>query len=160
MHFIIPLVSAFAMRSGGVGKDDRFLPFMNPPTPWANKWWRWGMGIPIAFILSYCDGKILFGPQWWLVPAIFLATNCFPYGEKSWLNFLGKDLKWAFYGLLFGACSFLVLPFGYGMIQTLLAGLSFWFLMKWSNDGFNGNYLNHAWVEFSFGLLGTVMYAR
>ena len=102
---------------------------------------------------------VIFGPQWWLVPAIFLVTNCCPYGEGSWLNFLGKDLKWAVYGALFGACSFLVLPFGYGMTQTLLGGLSFWALMKWSNDGFNGNYLNHAYVEFAFGALGTVMYA-
>ena len=141
---LVPIISAILFRLGGCGKDDRFLPFMRPPTPIAAKIWRWGMGLPIA-LLTGC---------YWLIPAYFIVTNCMPYGEKSWLNFLGRDGKWITYGLSFGACSFFCLPFGYGLIAALLGGLSFWGLMKWSND----YGLNHAWVEVGFGFLGTIIY--
>lgn len=166
MTWLIPLISSFCFRSGGVGKDDRFLPFMKPPTPWANKWWRWGIGIPIG-IVTGC---------WWLIPAYLIVTNCMPYGEKSWLNFLGRDLKWLIYGLAFGSCSFFCLPFGLALTNTLLGAVSFWGLMKLSNDGMSGDwygrwkddsywrnriwYLDHSLVELCFGFIATVVYIK
>lgn len=164
MSLLIPFISSFCFRSGGVGKDDSFCPPFKPPTPWANKWWRWGMGLPIA-ILTQC---------WLLIPAYFIATNVFVYGDKSWLNFLGRDLKWLTYGFVFGACSFFCLPFGYGLIQSLLGAVSFWALMSLSNKGLSMDwfgeltkndywrkrvwYLNHCFVELGFGFIGVIMY--
>ena len=160
MTWLIPIISAFCFRSGGVGRDDRFLPFLNPPTPWANKIWRWGMGIPIALITK----------NWLCIPAYFIATNVFSYGENSWLRKLtGRNLCWITFGGLVGACSFFVLPLSFAIIQTLLGIVSFWGLMWLSNtgiefgpDGANGLikkwYLDQGILETTFGFLGTIMY--
>lgn len=149
MQFLIPIISSFCFRSGGAGRDDIFCPAIPVKAIWANKWWRWlGIGLTIALITK----------AWLVIPAYFIVTNCMPYGEKSWLNFLGKDLKWIIYGGAFGSCSFFSLPFGFALISTLLGGFSFWFLMKWSNDGFGGNLLDHSYVELGFGFIGTICF--
>lgn len=164
---MIPLISAFCFRSGGVGKNDRFLPFMKPPTPWANKWWRWvGIGIASAvFGLLIGRGAISFLS----ILTYFLVTNCCPYGEKSWLNFLGREGKWIAYGAIFGLASLPVLGW-LAISQTMIASSAFFFLMKLSNDGVvitppdgcNGVvkewFLDQSIVEALFGFLGCVGY--
>lgn len=95
MTILIPIISAFMFRSGGVGKDDRFLPFMKPPTWWANKWWRWAMGVPIAIITG----------NWLYTITYFVATSGCPYGDNSWLQKLFGSWKWLVYGMIMGGAS-------------------------------------------------------
>ena len=106
------------------------------------------MGIPIAIL---CWGS-------WIsllaIPAYWIATSAFPYGEKSWLNFLGERGKFFAVGLALGLCSFIVLPFGLALSQSLLSGISF-VAVKVLDDK---DILKNPWVELARGFLGTILY--
>lgn len=162
---MIPILSALCFRLGGCGKDDRLFPFMNPPTPYANKWWRW-IGIGIVCGLLYWKGLI---PLCLTLGSYFLVTNACPYGESSWLRkLLGRDGCWLAYGFLFGIASFALLGW-VSLLQALIGSGAFYGLMKLSNDGLvldvdgvNGIekrwYLDQCWVEAGIGLAGTICY--
>ena len=96
---LIPFISGFCFRLGGVGKDDRFLPFMKPPTPWANKWWRWGMGLPISLILFMTGHGF---SSFIYIPTLFIATNVFAYGESAWMAKIFGWWRWPIYGCVLG----------------------------------------------------------
>ena len=154
LKYLIPFASAILFRLGGVGGDDRFLPFMKPPTPIAAKVWRWlGIGIMLALIYK----------SLWPIATYFIATNVFAYGEKSWMRkIMPKHWAWYIYGLVFGLASFPVLG-AFAIIQGAIAGTIFLALMQWSNDGYQKpgypkTYLDHAYVEIGIGFFGMVMY--
>ena len=153
MKILIPFISTILFRLGGVGRDDRFLPFMRPSTPIANKGWRWGMGIII--------GPFIW--RGWLIYLLtiityFFATNIVNYGEgQIWRKWLGKNGAWLFYGFSLGLASLPAL-WALSIAQAFFASISFWTLMKLSNDGFRKWKLDHAWVEIGTGFLGTIFY--
>ncbi len=112
---------------------------------------RWFMGVPI-FIVA-----IVTGHAWYsifLIPAFFIATNIFVYGEKSWLNFLGEWGKFFVSGLSLGACSFIVLPLWLAVLQSLVSGISF-LVIKYLDD--NG-IVKNPFVELLRGACGTILY--
>ena len=64
---MIPIISALFYLGGG---------------QW-NKWYRWGMGLPI-FIIA-----LITGHSWYSIFALvtyFIATNVFSYGDKYYTN--------------------------------------------------------------------------
>ena len=116
-----------------------------------NKWFRWGMGLPIALI------GFLTGHSWvsfMAIPAYWFATSAFPYGEKSWLNFLGEYGKFFVVGLALGACSFILLSWPLAVLQTLLSGISF-LVMKYLDDK---DILKNPWQELLRGGIGCCLY--
>lgn len=154
MNILIPFLIAIMFRLGGVGRYDRFLPFMQSPTPIAAKAWRWlGIGVLIAAIYA--------SPM--SVATYLISTWAFEYGEKGWVRKLfGRDGAWAMYGFVFGLASFPVLK-SVALVQAPIAMVAFWALMKWSNDGYQKEgyekyYLDHAYVEVGIGFIGTCMY--
>ena len=87
----------------------------------------------------------------------FLTTNVSSYGETHLFRRLfGRDITWIVYGFLFGLASAPVLGW-FCLAQAIIASGTFWLLMKWSNDGFNGHKLGQKYVELSFGLIGTIL---
>lgn len=123
--------------------------------PMNQKLWRWLMGIPIAIIMG-CHTKSVYPIL--CMATYFLATNVSSYGESHpFRRWFGRDNAWLVYGFLFGLASLPVLGW-WCILQAVIASASFYGLMKWSNDGFGGNKLNHKLVELAFGLLGTILY--
>jgi hypothetical protein len=154
MNFLIPFVSAILFRLGGVGRDDRFLPFMKPPTPIAAKVWRWlGIGCFIALIYH----------NWLVIGTYLIATWAFAYGEKSWLGKLfGRDASWAIYGFVFGLAAWPVMGCE-ALVQAVIGMIAFYLLMRWSNygyqkDGYAKHFLDQAYVEIGIGFIGTFLY--
>ena len=132
--FLIPFISAYLYLAGG---------------QW-NKRYRWLMGVPIAIIGVCCH-------QYWAVlaiPAYWIATSAFPYGENSWLNFLGEYGKFIVCGVVFGACSFTMLHWYLGVLQMVVAGLCWWFIKVLDEQGIIGN----PYVELLRGFTGTMIY--
>lgn len=167
---VIPVVSAVLFRLGGWGKGDAYLPFY-PFTKqgWkigGNKWFRWGMGIPVGLY------GVLVKHSWIPILCIatyFVATNVVAYGEKSiWRKWFGRDGSWLFYGFCLGLASLPLLGL-LSLVQAMLSSVSFFVLMKLSNDGIvlkvpEGSkgivkewYLDEAYVEVGAGLLGTLL---
>lgn len=111
---------------------------------------RWLMGIPIAIVGVYhqCFWAIL------AIPAYWVATSAFPYGEKSWLNFLGERGKFFVAGLVFGLCSFTYLSLPFALSQSILSAVSF-LILKILDDK---DMLKNPWQELLRGLLGTICY--
>lgn len=130
----IPLISAICFLIGG-------------------QWWkpaRWLMGIPITVIG-------VFHLHYWAIlaiPAYWIATSAFPYGEKSWLNFLGEYGKWLVVGLVLGACSFVLLPLWLGVLQSLLSAVSFG-LLHWLDEK---NIVKNPFQELLRGFCGTILF--
>ena len=134
MNIIIPFVSTLLYWLGGQ----------------RNKWYRWLMGIPIAIIgiFTYHYWAIFAIPTYWV------ATSAFPYGEKSWLNFLGEYGKFFVVGLVLGSCSFILLPFGLALLQSLLSGISF-LILKILDDK---DIVKNPYQELLRGFFGTIIY--
>ncbi len=140
MNILIPFISAFLFWAGG---RDQWL-----WCPWNQKLWRWGMGIPLA----YMTGNI------WLILTYLLATWVSGYGENHFFRkWFGRDVAWWLYGGLFGLASLPVLGM-YSFIQTIAGATCFMTLMQLSNDGFGKWKLQHQYVEIIFGFLGTIGY--
>ena len=132
---LIPVISALLYLAGGQIKNI----------------YRWLMGVPIFLI------AILTGHSWFSIFAIltyWLATSAFPYGEKSWLNFLGEWGKFAVCGLVMGLASIVVLGWLVGLIQGIV-GLIAFVVIKYLDD--NG-IMKNPWVELCRGFFGTVVY--
>jgi len=118
------------------------------------QWWkptRWFMGIPIAIVGTFYH-------QYWAVmaiPAYWIATSAFPYGDKSWLNFLGQYGKFFVSGLALGLCSFVLLPLWLAVLQSLFSGIAFVLLHYLDEKGI----VKNPFQELLRGFLGTVLYS-
>ena len=147
MQYLIPVISSFMLHAGG---QDQWL-----WCPLNQKLWRWLMGIPIAII---CGITLRSAIPIWCILTYFLATNVSSYGENHpFRKWFGRDGAWLIYGALFGLASLPVLGI-YSIIQAIISSVSFWGLMKLSNDGISDYKLEHKWVEIIFGFVGTILY--
>jgi len=144
MNIIIPIIAGILFALGGDGR----IPFLFIKG-WNAKLWRW-LGIGLLIGILGCIVKHSFVPLL-CIPAYYLATNI-PYGEKSWLNFLGEYGKFALAGLLLGSCSFILLPFGLACLQVVLSGVSF-VVLKFLDDK---NLIKNPWVELLWGFFATI----
>lgn len=122
------------------------------------QWWkpaRWFMGLPISLI--YIWGKWTMESLIIIVlttAAYWIATSAFPYGEDSWLNFLGEELKFVVCGIVFGIASFAILSITGMIFQAVISGLCFWFIKVLDDN----DVIKNPWVELLRGFCGTVMY--
>jgi hypothetical protein len=112
-------------------------------------WYRWGMGLPIsliALIFTHNPLNLL------CIPTYYIATSAFPYGEKSWLNFLGEGGKFFVCGLAFGFASIPILGF-IGILQGIISGFAFLGIKILDNK----DIIKNPWVEFLRGCLGSCL---
>lgn len=116
-----------------------------------NKWYRWGMGAPVAIL---CFIKTGHAAAFLLIPSYWIATSAFPYGEKSWLNFLGEKLKFAACGLAFGLASIPALGIFGGIENACLSAIA-WAAIKELDDR---NILKNPYVEIARGFFGSIRY--
>mgnify|MGYP001339301818 CR=1 FL=1 len=132
--WIIPILSAVLYLLGGQ----------------INKWFRWGLGIPIAIIGVWTG-------HYWAIMAIvtyFIATNAFSYGEKMiWTKLFGGWVSMALAGLAFGLASIVVLGSFWGVIQGIVGMVSFT-ILKWLDDT---DRLKNPWQELLRGFTGTIL---
>ena len=130
---MIPIISALLYLAGG---------------QW-NKWYRWGMGAPIALICFLHTGhaSVLL-----LIPSYWIATSAFPYGGSSWLNFLGEKAKFAVCGLAFGLASMPALGVFHGIENGVLSAIA-WMAIKELDDH---DVIKNPYVEIARGLLGSI----
>lgn len=156
MQFLIPIIAGILFRLGG---DGRF-PFLFIKG-WNAKWWRW-LGIGLLVGSYYAIARHSFIPLI-SVASYYLATSALPYGDNSWLNkFVSREVKWVIYGLVFGlaSCPIFISKLVISVIQAGIGAISFYTLMRLSNDGVtlkNKVYkLDHKWVELGFGFFGTI----
>lgn len=150
---MISILCGILFRLGGVGRNDRFMPFLSPPTNIAHKLWRWlGIGLVIAL---YTQNPLY-------IATYYISTNIFGYGERHPLKLWLGNYAWYLYGFMFGLASF-------SIINAFIMGSVFYYLMMWSNYGLfprhnldlfdmtkQGWKLDHAYVEI---IGGTVMTA-
>jgi hypothetical protein len=117
------------------------------------QWWkpgRWLMGIPIFFV------AIFNGAPWWAIYAVvtyLIATNAFPYGEKSWLNFLGEYGKYIVCGIVFGLASAPILGY-WSIAQAILGGGGFGLLHYLDEK----NIVKNPFQEILRGVVGTALF--
>lgn len=136
---LIPVVSAVLYLVGG-------------------QWWkpaRWLMGIPIFLLWSHilCCHQLV----WWnllAIPAYWIATSAFPYGQSSWLNFLGEWGKFFVCGLVLGAASFCCLGWIVALVQTIVSAVAFVVIKFYDDEGV----IHNPRVELLRGFLGTICY--
>lgn len=141
MRFLIPIIAALLYRAGGADQWKW--------CPLNQHWWRWLMGVAIG--LCEWHGWLNYG---FTIGAYFIATNAFPYGEKSWLNFLGEYGKFAVAGLAVGLCSFVLLPLWLAVLQSLLSALSFVLLHYLDKK----DVIKNPWQELLRGFMGTILF--
>lgn len=134
--WLIPILSAVMYLLGGQ----------------VNKWFRWGMGLPI-FIVA-----ILTGHPWYSVFAVatyMIATNAFSYGDNMiWTKLFGRWVSMGLAGLAFGLASIPILGLTWGIIQGIVGMVSF-LVLKWLDDT---DRLKNPFQELLRGFLGTVLY--
>lgn len=139
---IIPIVSAILYRCGGTDQW-KWCPINQ-------KLWRW-LGISLWVGIAVA----IMHKSW--VPLLAIGTYIgafqgFPYGEKSWLNFLGAYGKFFVCGMAYGASSFLLMPWGFALLQTLFSAFAF-MAIKYFDD--KGKLVN-PWTELARGFVGTL----
>lgn len=137
MPILLPLISGLLYRMGGTDQW-KWCPFNQ-------KLWRGPiLGLVIGLIcwhswltLVYC---IL---SYWIIPGIF------PYGSKSWLNFLPQNWKHFVSGMAFGACLWPIV--GIACIwQAFISGIAFYLIEKKG--------LDNPYCELFRGCSGTIIY--
>ena len=106
------------------------------------------MGLPIGLI-GLANGHGLISLL--CILTYYIATNV-PYGEKSFLNFLGEYGKFAFCGAAFGIASFPIL--GYWAIAQAVVGGIGWSVIKYYDD--KGQLVN-PWTELLRGGVGCIL---
>ncbi len=116
------------------------------------QWWkpaRWFMGVPIAIVgtMSHHYWAIM------AIPAYWIATSAFPYGEKSWIK-LPEELKFLVCGLVFGLASITAINWYWALIQTAISGACWWFIKVLDDK----EMVKNPWVELLRGFTGTVVY--
>jgi len=139
IKILIPIISAFLFRLGG-----------SEQWKWCKlnqKWWRWGMGFIIGLLLW----------KGWLAYALaglsyYIATNI-PYGQKSFLNFLGEYGKFAVCGFAFGLASIPLIGVMMGITQGFVSAIS-WVIIKYYDD--KGEIANPL-TEQLRGFCGTIV---
>ena len=128
-------------RAGGWGKGDPFLaycPVLKDIKWGGNKWFRWlGIGLVVS----------IFTQNWWHLPAYFLPTWVFGYGQNHPLTKLLGRINWYIYGFMFGLASF-------NITFAVWTGFIFYVLMKMEND----HNFDHSWGEFLWGGIATSIY--
>ena len=156
----LPFLCAILFRLGGVGKDGRFLPFMEEGCSIAHKLWRSiGIGLVIA----------LFNWNWIYAVTYIVAINAFSYGDNYWIRKkFGAYACWLIYGFMLGLASL-------SFRNAAWIALCFTVLMHLSNTGIPvdtdtdpsiDNFLvsehtwklDHAYVELGIGFLATIIY--
>ena len=117
-----------------------------------NKWFRWLMGIPIAGIAFYHTHSI-----WMLlaIPAYFIATNAFSYGDKMiWTKLFGKWVSMGLSGFMLGMASYFTLGLHMAIVQALVGMIAF-LVLKWFDD--YGD-VHNPWQELGRGFFGTCLF--
>lgn len=139
LKYTIPFISAFLYRAGG---SDQWS-----WCPFKQKLWRSFIGIPIGIFFSLSSHS--------LIPLICILTYWFqpPYGEHSYLNFLGEDGKFAVCGFIFGISSIPALGWQFGLLQGFVAALMFLVIKTLDDEGF----VKNPWVERCRGFFGTII---
>jgi len=135
--FLIPIISAVLYLAGG---------------QW-NKWFRWGMGLPIgaiACVMLHSWVPLLCGITY------FIATNAFSYGEKMiWTKLFGGWFSIILAGVAFGLAATPILGWTWGIAQAIIGGVGFG-LLKWLDDT---DRLKNPFQELCRGFIGTIMLA-
>ena len=140
---MIPIIASISFALGG---DGRF-PYLFIKGANA-KLWRWLMGIPISLI------GLVFGHGLYSLLCIltyYIATNI-PYGEKSFLNFLGAYGKFAVCGAIFGLAGFPIIGY-WAILQAVLSAVG-WCAIKYFDD--KGQIVN-PYTELARGLVGCLL---
>lgn len=136
---LIPIISALLFRAGG---SDQWK-----WCPLNQKLWRWLMGVPIAGIAFYLHHSL-----WVLlaIPTYLVATNVFGYGDKTpILKYLPQNIKHLVSGMIFGACSFVLIPWYFALLQVALSGAAFYYVEV--------KKINNPWAELLRGGIGTCL---
>jgi len=118
----------------------------------ANKWFRWGMGIPIFFI------AIFTGHAWYSIFVVFtylIATNAFSYGENMWTTkIFGAWISMITSGIAFGLASTPILGWTWGIVQAIIGGVSFGVIKYYDDKGV----IHNPIVELGRGFTGTFLF--
>jgi len=118
------------------------------------QWWkpaRWFMGVPIGLIGFFAGHGLI---SLLSILTYWIATSCFPYGDSSWLNFLGEWGKWAICGLVLGLASIVVLGPLWGTIQGIVGAISF-VILHWLDEK---NIVKNPLQEILRGFIGTSLF--
>lgn len=148
LKILIPFLAAFLYRAGGADQWQW--------CPLNQKWWRWLMGIPIGFLFTIgtTPWNIVFVTTILCGITYYIATAAFKYGEKSWLNFLGEDGKFAVCGLVFGLASIPAIGVEFGLSQGLISMMGF-LAIKVLDDN---EMIKNPWIERLRGFVGTMFF--
>jgi hypothetical protein len=143
VFLFLPVLCGLMYRWGGADQWPQILPFKQ-------KIFRAAIGVPIALCM------IPIAQSWW--PVLCILTYWFqpPYGENSYLNFLGEYGKFAVCGFVFGVSStpaWYALGFWWmGLVQGLISLVAY-VVIKYLDDK---NIVKNPWVERLRGYFGTV----
>lgn len=140
---LLPVLCGLMYRWGGADQWPQILPFKQ-------KWIRGLIGVPVGlFFTVMCS-------SW--APILCFLTYYWqpPYGEKSYLNFLGEYGKFAVCGFVFGVSStpaWYAMGFWWmGLVQGLISLIAY-VVIKYLDDK---NIVKNPWVERLRGYFGTV----
>jgi len=138
---LIPILSALLYRAGGMDQWKW--------CPLRQGLWRSFIGIPIALIYMMLLNSLL--------PLLGIVTYFFqpPYGEKSYLNFLGEWGKFFTCGLVLGLSSYPAI-LQLALLQALVSGISF-IIIKHLDDK---DIIKNPWVELGRGFFSTLLLVR
>ena len=141
--FLIPIIAGVLFRMGGT--DQWKWCFIN------QKVWRW-LGIGIFLGVTFAIIRHSWIPLL-AIPSYAIAIQAAPYGEKSWLNFLGEYGKYAICGIAFGLASAPILG-NAGIAEAILSGCGF-ALLHWLDEK---NIVKNPWQEVLRGVAGTILF--
>lgn len=143
MNILVPIICGLLYRFGGQDQV-KWIPVNQ-------KLWRtFGIGI----FLTYVFGMKYHDPKYMLcILTYWIATSAFPYGEKSWLNFLTEKGKFIVCGLVFGLASFPILGL-WAIAQGIISAIAFLIIKIFDEQG----KLDAVWVERLRGFLGTILF--
>ena len=138
LRCLIPFLSGFLYRAGGADQ------WQNCPIK--QKLWRSFIGIPIGIFFAFYNQS--------LIPLLCILTYWFqpPYGENSYLNFLGENGKFATCGFVFGLSSIPAVGLQYGLIQAFFSAFMFTVIKIMDDE----EIVKNPWVERLRGFFGTI----
>ena len=140
MNFLIPIICGIMYRMGGSDNPYLGVKFFN---------YRAMIGI---FVGTYFTLTL---HSW--IPLICILTYWFqpPYGDKSYLNFLGEWGKFAFVGFIFGVSSTPIWVaagmWWMGLVQGAVSAIVYT-IVRYLDEK---NIIKNPWVEFLRGVGGT-----
>ena len=138
MKILIPFICALLYRAGG---SDQWK-----WCPLNQKLWRW-LGIGIFTGITFA----ILNHSW--IPLLAIATyagaiQAFPYGDKSWLNFLPQNWKHFTSGFFYGLASAPILYF-WSIPLAIISGGTFYCIKKFK--------VNNPLAELLRGGIGTCL---